>query len=341
MNNDIKTILNEVACLYFTKNKEDRAAIIFSHEENELDSVVQIFADGLGRNFKRVSIATFYSFLDANKMHLTEQLKLFCNGFDVIFLVPSDSAFYRGDIFSLLMNGYHLKRRIVILSSFSKNLIQAGFGEKPEDMELLGKWLLKSIMNFDEMQVTSNSGTKLSIPLKYKKRISLLVGKFKVGEPENLPSGELFWCPLRGLSGNITLRGGTVQNRLFKKHYDGEESLELEITSGIITNVKGTQNRDVKEVKKIISVDSNAKRIGKISFGLNRKIPDDVKMLALDEKRAGFHLVVGMPCPTRFGYAFYSSSRLWFHIKEPTIIFNNLCKREKSICVMKNGTYLF
>ncbi len=105
---------------------------------------------------------------------------------------------------------------------------------------------------------------------------------------ENMPSGEIFWAPLKKtVNGYISYTYPAI--------YGGREvnGIKLEFKNGKV--VKATAEKNEKFLKQIIATDPGAKYLGEFGLGCNYHINKFTKEILFDEKIGGsIHLALGM-----------------------------------------------
>jgi aminopeptidase len=138
---------------------------------------------------------------------------------------------------------------------------------------------LKKLMdNTDKIRIT---GEKTDLKFSIKNRNSVICyGKY------NMPDGEVFTAPVKE----------TVNGRLFVPvaFYDSKkfEDVELRFKKGRVINYSVKNN--IKEFRKIINADANAKSLGELGIGTNTNIKRIVGDILFDEKKGGtIHLALG------------------------------------------------
>jgi aminopeptidase len=104
---------------------------------------------------------------------------------------------------------------------------------------------------------------------------------------ENMPGGEIFMAPIKtSLNGWIKFDYPAIR--------DGKEvsDIELIFRNGEVVGSKASKNSDY--LKKMLSIDENAKFVGELGMGCNKKINKFTNNLLFDEKIGGsIHLALG------------------------------------------------
>lgn len=104
---------------------------------------------------------------------------------------------------------------------------------------------------------------------------------------ENMPGGEIFMAPFRtSLNGWIKFDYPAIR--------DGKEvsDIELIFKDGKVVESKASKNSD--HLKKMLSIDENARFVGEFGIGCNKKINKYTNNLLFDEKIGGtIHLALG------------------------------------------------
>jgi len=122
-------------------------------------------------------------------------------------------------------------------------------------------------------------------------------GKLAVADKghENMPGGEIFMAPVRdSAQGWIkfdypAIRNGNEVSGIYAEFKDGRA-------------IKLKANRNESFLKKMLSIDENARYIGELGIGMNPKIKKFTKDLLFDEKIGGtIHLAFGMAYPINGG----------------------------------------
>ncbi len=156
------------------------------------------------------------------------------------------------------------------------------FGACLQDWNKLGKLMDKILKKFkknSEVWIIGN-GVDLKMRVHGEKAVA------DKGE-ENMPGGEIFMAPVReSLNGWIKFDYPSIR--------DGKEvsGIELVFKNGEVIEAKASKNLDY--LKKMISIDENAKFVGELGIGLNPKIKRYTNNLLFDEKIGGtIHLALG------------------------------------------------
>lgn len=159
--------------------------------------------------------------------------------------------------------------------NFYFDVCTMNYGKMAEGMEAA-----KRLMdNTDNVRILGN-GTDISFSISGMKAIPC-------GGQYNIPDGEIFTAPtLESAQGRITYNAPTIYNGISFDH------ITLELENGKIVRADSPFNGD--ELRKILSCDEGACRIGEFAMGFNPYITRPMRDILFDEKIAGsFHFTPG------------------------------------------------
>jgi len=191
---------------------------------------------------------------------------------------------------------------------FIEHMIKACFldkdspGDYLRDMLEKEKQYLALLEKSEELRIVGEE-TDITFSIKGRKFIADFDSK-----PLNLPSGEIYTCPVEeSINGKILfdLPGIFMGHKLDK--------IYLEVKNGKVVYFDATMNKDF--VESLLSVDDGARYFGEFSFGMNYNITKAINNLNIDEKIGGtIHLALGMSASGAGGKNF--SSIHWDIIKD-------------------------
>ena len=139
---------------------------------------------------------------------------------------------------------------------------------------------LVSLMNRTDSVEIRGNGTDLRFSIKGMRAIPC-AGQY------NIPDGEVFTAPvLDSVEGAVRYNVPTIYNG------SAFDSVELEFSRGRIVRASSPSNSS--ELKKILSSDDGASRIGEFALGVNPFISEPMRDILFDEKISGsFHFTPG------------------------------------------------
>jgi len=111
----------------------------------------------------------------------------------------------------------------------------------------------------------------------------------------NMPGGEVFSAPHEdSVEGVITFTYPAIWSGV------EVEGVRLRFSRGVVTEAKAVRGEEF--LKKILSTDEGAKRVGEVAFGLNYDITKFTKSILFDEKIGGtIHIALGSAYPKTGG----------------------------------------
>ncbi|MFO7872165.1 MAG: aminopeptidase [Candidatus Undinarchaeales archaeon] len=165
--------------------------------------------------------------------------------------------------------------RVGHMPGFKKKYLSV-LSEPLTDMHKRAEPLMKTLNWADYAHITSKKGTDLKLKIKGRKAIES-IGRVEQGDFKNVPSGEVFICPIETYGSGKFIIDGSTGFGVIKK------PIVLTFKKGKIVDIKGNSSKVCKNYIDSLETDKWAKIIGELGIGINSKA-DIVDEMAIAEK---------------------------------------------------------
>ncbi|MBU4032431.1 MAG: aminopeptidase [Candidatus Thermoplasmatota archaeon] len=205
------------------------------------------------------------------------------------------------------------KARHAHMVGVDNKIMTTGMCVDYEKVALVTDRLFNMLINVKEMKVTSPAGTDFIATFNGNMKWIPCSGIVdKVGQWDNLPSGEVFTAP-RTFRGRMVI-DGTVGDWIEMK-YSGKVNyqetpliidVEHEIGGSFITKMKCDHKELLADFKAYVNSEPNSSRIGELGLGTNVFLKEIIDNILQDEKFPTVHVAFGDPYHEKTGATWLS-----------------------------------
>lgn len=183
----------------------------------------------------------------------------------------------------------------------NKKIMETGMCVDYEKVKEVTDRLYNYVLNAEEIRVTSPAGSDFTTTFEsFIKWIPCSGIVDKVGQWDNLPSGEVFTAP-KTFEGRIVV-DGTIGDWLEEKYADVDLQeypliidVKHEIGGSFISNVVCKHKELLKDFLSYVNAEPNASRLGELGLGTNIFLEEIIGNILQDEKFPTVHVAFGDP----------------------------------------------
>jgi leucyl aminopeptidase (aminopeptidase T) len=195
-------------------------------------------------------------------------------------------------------------------------MMQTGMNADYEKIKKLCRKVYSIVRKAKTITVKNEKGTMLKAEFTGKRLWVICDGDIKAGHWSNLPDGEVFTAPLNvegtavvDLLGDVFVKEGTLK-----------KPMKFEIKNSRVVKITHPDKKLIERVKKYISQDKNASRVGEFAIGTNIFLKKFVGSMLQDEKFPGVHIAFGYPYPSMTNAKWTSNAHMDAVMTKTTII---------------------
>jgi len=170
---------------------------------------------------------------------------------------------------------------------------------KPEEIKEYSARLYSKLEGYEHLRIETTKGTNLTTERGSGFRWHISYGIIRPGEWENLPSGEIFTCPVR-VSGEVVV-DGTLGQGFDIKYGILKTPLRFKIENSRVKQGSvecECENKELEQefVNYIFNIDEESSKVAELAFGTNPGVRRLIGRLLIDEKCIGTsHIALGNP----------------------------------------------
>lgn len=219
------------------------------------------------------------------------------------------------------------------MPNITKLLMEMGMSVNYDEVQKISEKIRKIVKGAKWIKVTTKNGTNFTAYFNPKWKWIVSDGLIKAENWSNLPDGEIFTCAEKVPEGTIVV-DGTLGDYFCEEYGSLEKTpVTLKIKKSRVTDIKCSNKKLVKDLKKYLRQDKNANRIGEFAIGTNIGLKKLVGNLLQDEKFPGIHIAMGHGYPEKTGSNWRSDAHVDAVLKNCTI-------NVEGNIIMKNGKFL-
>ncbi len=215
--------------------------------------------------------------------------------------------------------------RVGHMPGFKKKYLSV-LSEPLTKMQERAEPLMEALNWGDYIEITTKKGTDLNLKIKGRKSIESIGRVEKQGDFKNVPSGEVFICPVEDYgSGKFVIDGSTGFGVVNKP-------ITLTFNKGEVVDIEGDSSKVCKNYINSLKKDKWAKIIGEFGIGINSKAGVVDEMAIAEKAFKTCHIATGKN--NEYDGKNKSKTHQDVLCKNPTVV---VSKGDKEKTILKNG----